>query len=109
MLKLAGRFSELSGVGTFQGPVIVRLSEQSALPRPLRKKHGFIIRNPQEEPPDGFACCVAIGVDLGPLLGDGFGVPAISLPAAYSYLADGDIIRINPGNKSIRVVYRRNS
>src|SRR5713226_5623737 len=109
MLTLAGRYTQLPSVGEFQAPLIVRLSEQRALPRPLRKKHGFIIRNSQEQIPEGFGCYVAVGTDAGPLQRAGLSVPAISLPASYSYLADGDIVRIDPRKKAIRVVYRRNS
>jgi His-Xaa-Ser system radical SAM maturase HxsC len=109
MLTLTGRYLEPTSTEGFQGRAIVRLSEQGALPRPLRKKHGYLIRDAQAKVPEGFACYVGVAPDCGAIEQAMVGAPVISLPASYSYLADGDIIRINPRDKSVRVLYRRNS
>jgi His-Xaa-Ser system radical SAM maturase HxsC len=109
MLTLAGRYVELPLVGEFQAPSTVRLSEQPALPQPLRKKRGFIIRSSHQEIPDGFGCYVAVAADAEAPQQAGSSAPAIALPASYAYLAEGDIVRIDPRNKAIRVLYRRNS
>jgi His-Xaa-Ser system radical SAM maturase HxsC len=109
MLTLAGHYAEPTTAAGFQERAIVRLSEQSTLPRPLRKKNGFLIRDARAELPEGFACYVAVVADGGAIERANVGVPVISLPASYSYLADGDIIRISPRDKSVRVLYRRTS
>ncbi len=108
MLTLAGRYAELSNE-SLQQPTIARLSEQISLPAPLRKKQGFIIRKPQAEIPEGFGFYVAIGTDTEVSQKLETTAPVIALPEPYSYLADGDVIRFSPDNKSLRVLYRRNS
>jgi His-Xaa-Ser system radical SAM maturase HxsC len=108
MLTLSGRYTELTDQG-LQQLTIARLSEHMALPMPLRKKQGYIIRKSQTEIPVGFGFYVAI--DIGPEISEKLAVtaPIIVLPEPYGYLADGDVIRFDANKKSLRVLYRRNS
>jgi len=108
MLKLGGQYTELTEQQSFQQPTIARLSEQASLPMPLRKKQGFILRKEYTEIPLGYGFYVTIDAgqrEVTPTLV----APVIALSEAYSYLADGDVIRFNPDKKSLRVLYRRNS
>lgn len=109
MLTLGGHYKELTGMQGVHTPLVARLSEQTTLPHPLRKKHGFIVHKSQSEVPDGFGFYVAVDRGAEPLPHFNPAVPVISLPESYNYLADGDVIRLNPDNKSLRVLYRRNS
>jgi His-Xaa-Ser system radical SAM maturase HxsC len=107
MLNLGGRYTELTDQQSFQQSTIARLSEQPMLPMPLRKKQGFILRKSCADIPAGYGFYVAIDTKPGEVHFPA--APVIALPEAYSYLADGDVIRFTPDNKSLRVLYRRNS
>ena len=108
MLTLGGHYKEFNDQVASQ-MMVARLSEHATLPAPLRKKQGFIVRKSQNNIPDGFGFYVTIDVDSDSLQNHSITAPVISLPETYKYLADGDVIRITPENKSLRVLYRRES
>lgn len=106
MLTLGGeslRFENITADRAF----VTRLSDNERLPMPLRSNAGFLMKGKTASPlPEGFRVYVLVEDE------DGFGeqiqtVPMVVLPSAYSYLGDGDIMRIAPHRRGVRVLYRR--
>ncbi|TAM58075.1 His-Xaa-Ser system radical SAM maturase HxsC [bacterium] len=87
-------------------PFIIRISTNAMLPEPLRAGVAYLI---SDEPlPDGF--CVYLKVrdpDRKETLPPH--VAGVTLPEEFSYLSDGDVIRLSPRGRSIRVLYRKGS
>jgi len=105
MLKLSGSALEFLNFSSDSGGVIMRVCAQINRPYPLREREAFLVTN--GEAPEGFGIYVAVGKQ------DRGGIPksskAIFLSEEFSYLADGDVIRIWPKNNQVKVLYRRNS
>ena len=72
--------------------------------RPPRAARAYLL-GANEVPPDGFGLYVALPDQLD--LPDG--LPAIRLPASLAYLSGGDVIRVSPDGRHIRVVWRHRS
>jgi His-Xaa-Ser system radical SAM maturase HxsC len=106
MLTLGGHYKEFNDPLASE-MLVARLCEQTTLPAPLRKKQEFIIRKSQSNIPEGFRFYVAVDVDPDSV--KNLTAPIVALPESYNYLADGDVVRFTPSNKSLRVLYRRNS
>lgn len=106
MLTLGGeslRFENIDDARAF----LVRLSENDRLPMPLRSDAAFLVREGMPGSlPSGFRVYVAIGdeVSVNGAIGS---TPMVILPSVYSYLGDGDVLRIAPHRRGIRVLYRR--
>jgi His-Xaa-Ser system radical SAM maturase HxsC len=107
MLTLGGSGIELHGIAEGCEPFIIRLSENPILPKPLRATEAFIVRSTPV--PEGFGLYIIIEADRCQLLALPERVRALVLPDAYSYIADGDIIRIVPRRRMVRVLFRRSS
>lgn len=106
MLKLSTR--EITAVGPASGgPAIRRVTTNANLPEPLRDKSVLLLtQNPQSLPP-GFAAYFTLDQKLLPP--DNVTKNLFLLPGDQDFLADGDIIRLNPEDRSLRTLYRRNS
>jgi His-Xaa-Ser system radical SAM maturase HxsC len=109
MLTLGGHYTQLTDHQSLSKLTVARLSELTTLPMPLRKKQGYIIRKSQTEIPEGFEFYVAVDTGTEKLFNLPTTSPVIVLPEPYNYLGDGDVVRFNPDNKSLRVLYRRSS
>lgn len=101
MLQLSGRF-ETDG---FENKLVAKLSAASPPPLPLRRNQGYIIRDAKQAYPEGYA----FYINLDESHDIQASAPVIKLSRDYNYLSDGDIIRVDPGNKSFRVLYRPTS
>jgi His-Xaa-Ser system radical SAM maturase HxsC len=107
MLTLGGESLRFCNIGE-RARFIVRLTDNPALPKPLRESNAYLSKVPHDVLPPGFALYVFIGDDEGAerLIGD---LPALILPVTYSYLGSGDILRVTPHRSGLRVLYRRSS
>jgi len=83
----------------------VRICAQKDRPFPLREREAFLVTN--GEVPEGFGAYITVGKDARRSAPTGS--KAIFLSDEFSYLADGDVVRIWPKNNQVRVLYRRNS
>ena len=108
MLTLGGTGLELYNLGPEPSRFIVLLSENPNLPRSLRANRAFLVRN-SGPVPEGFRLYLFDEADRASVSALPPSAPAAVLPASYSYLADGDIIRIVPGRRAIRTLFRRSS
>jgi His-Xaa-Ser system radical SAM maturase HxsC len=87
--------------------VLMRITDKDDRPRPLRSTEAFLVRG--STLPPGFRAYLAFESNKAALDGLPSGTPSAVLPNDYGYLAHGDIVRLQPMAKAIRVLYRRNS
>lgn len=83
--------------------VTVRLSTSAYRPNALRRSEAYLIDG--DEAPEGFGWYIEVG-------GSSFerqGARIIRLPAEFSYLNDGDVVRLDPAKGAVKVLYRRNA
>jgi His-Xaa-Ser system radical SAM maturase HxsC len=93
-------------------PFVIRLSDNPSLPRPLRPESAFLFREAQAnatELPDGFRLYVQIGGRVEGAEERTQDRPSIVLSTAYNYLGDGDVLRIVPHRRGLRVLFRRSA
>lgn len=86
-------------------PIIARVSTNRDLPIPIRGQSAFLSRRGESSPPEGFEAYVRIGDPEDSPNGHAEFV----VPDELNYLCDGDIVRLNPRNARVRVMYRRSS
>lgn len=111
MLTLGGEGLTFRNVRD-ESPFVIRLSNNPSLPRPLRSESAFLSREEQTndaEPPDGFRLYVLIGGGAETAEERTQDRPSILLSTAYSYLGDGDVLRIVPHRRGLRVLFRRSA
>lgn len=106
MLTLGGESLQFANIAD-ERAFLVRLTENARLPIPLRSSMGFLVKGPLTTAlPEGFRVYVAVQEEPTRINQDA-PVPAVVLPASYGYLADGDVLRIAPHRRGVRVLYRR--
>lgn len=86
---------------------VTLLSTNPELPTPLRATRTFLAKHGPV--PLGFSSYAVLHKNASSLLAIPDQAPIFVLPDEYEYLADGDIVRINPRRKAIRTLYRRSS
>lgn len=103
MITLSTKAARFSNLSASQSRTIVRVSTEASRPVPLRRREAFLIgKGPI---PEGFRWYVTVGLPVGTVIH----LPSssiIHLPDEFSYLADGDILRISPSERSARVLFR---
>lgn len=104
MIKLTSRnIYPLSSI-TFE-KTITKLSENPQLPFPLRSEHILLVKRELEEYPNGFKAYFFFSdTDSAHRLDNCF-----KIGDELDYLSEGDVIRLDTQNRSIRVLYRINS
>jgi len=107
MLKLGGTDLEFRNWPADREKLIARVSDQPHRVRPLREGEAYLVKG--ETPPPGFRCYLAIRSHADLLAGLSDDEMQVVLPDEYDYLADGDVVRLIPGQNRIRVIYRRRS
>jgi His-Xaa-Ser system radical SAM maturase HxsC len=107
MLTLGSANLEIRNISDEAAPFVTLLSDNEALPKPLRARRTFLARSLPI--PEGFDTYVVLQRDTEVVAALPGHVRALVLPDAYDYLADGDILRVAPRRKAIRALYRRNS
>ena len=105
MITLGTKNADFGGVGDGQGRRVIRLSDNPNRPNGLRASEGFLIKG--DALPEGFGWYIYI---------DGIAVPdvgnlghTVRLPSEFSYLSDGDILRLEPERNSVRVLFRKSA
>ncbi|MCU1264572.1 MAG: uncharacterized protein JWM21_890 [Acidobacteria bacterium] len=105
MLKLDGRALQVR-TGTDQKRTVIKLSDDAAFPVSLRQKRAYLMAS--SEVPQGFAAYVSL-----PGIGDQAVFPEnatiVRLSDEFKYLRSDDIIRIDFGEGSVRVLFRASS
>jgi sulfatase maturation enzyme AslB (radical SAM superfamily) len=101
MTMLRGNANQIER-GTGTPPRIFRLSVDPDRPDPARQAEGYLSRDGGMPP--GFACYVKFGNTSH---STGSGPWAITLPEAFSYLDDGDILRTNWQRGDVETLFQR--
>lgn len=97
--KLPGDWGALSQ----RSSVCLRLTRNENLPTAAKGRHALLVHSGNRKLDDTFA--VNLFIDpAGAVAGGG-----IKLPNEFQYLDEGDVIRLNPVDQSLRVLYRRGS
>ena len=103
MIVLATSSAVYSEDATISERLTVRISSDPHRPLPLRAREAFIATS--DDVPEGFGWYIFIGRDV-PGLGGG---RTVQLTDEFSYLSDGDVVRLAPNKKSLRVLFRKNA
>lgn len=88
--------------GTAPPPRIIRLTSDPDRPHPLRKSEGFISRDGKAPP--GFASYLSIGGDATTAGPEAW---QLTLPEVFSYLGDGDIVRLGWERGEVETLFQR--
>src|SRR5262245_22623017 len=107
MLTLGGPGLEIRNLAERSDRFILRVTDRADRPAPLRSAKAFLAKG--EALSAGFSLYMAVRSKAAILDQLPASVSAIVLPEEYAYLGDGDIVRIQPARKAIRVLYRRSS
>lgn len=107
MLKLGGKIIRINAVDVDKAIILAKVSTSRNLPEVLRREMAYLVSDNQI--PQGFAHYLLVKkhrylVDALPL-GSDFSI----LPDDYSYIGDGDIVRLSADRQSIRVLFRASS
>jgi His-Xaa-Ser system radical SAM maturase HxsC len=87
--------------------VVVRVTDQQTRPHALRSREAFLVA--EGNPPPGFGIYLALAKNARALDGLPFGTPTVILPNDFSYLGEGDVLRLWTTDHDARVIYRRGS
>lgn len=107
MLKLGGSDLELINLSDTTVSSVIKLSQDLNLPLPLRSSHAHLVSS--SNVPTGYRLYLLTASNRQYLNYVPTDAQTIVLPDDYSYLGDGDVIRVMPGKAAIRVLYRRSS
>jgi His-Xaa-Ser system radical SAM maturase HxsC len=107
MLRLGGTGLELRNFDDDTPRVLFRISEAANRPVALRESEAFLIRD--RTIPEGFAAYLAFASGRDALGELSSSARTAVLPDEYKYLSDGDIVRLQPQARAIRVLYRKRS
>lgn len=103
MITLRGRLTQFNPPALDRGPVILRLSDRTNRPAPLRSMEAFI--HHQGPVPSGFGWYLVKNVETLPLLPAG--AAAAVLSEDFHHLGDGDVVRLEPAKAAIRTLFRK--
>lgn len=106
MLRLFERKLETENL-TAPNPVVVRLSSNDRLPQVLRQNE-FYLSKSEGILPEGFAGYLLVNQAKNSPTPKGLS-NIVRLDQEFSYLEEGDVLRLNPSESSIRILYRKNS
>lgn len=105
MITLGTKNAEFYGAGDAETRLLVRLCDNPDRPNGLRASEGFLVKG--DARPDGFGWYIYV---------DGIAPPDVErpgrtvlLPSEFSYLSDGDILRLEPKRNAIRVLFRKSA
>src|SRR3954451_22974147 len=105
MLALSGPILEVTGHVPASGNIVLRVSDGLGKLSRVRGREALIVKD--GEPPDGYRAYFSFGEAelLTPPVESS--ALAVLLPASASFLAEGDIVRLDCLRKKFRVLYRR--
>lgn len=95
------RFHQADGLGPQS---VIRVCSDRQRPQGLRSREAFLLDG--QDVPKGFALYIAVGDDLAarPSYQN---LPLVALPETFAYVAGGDILRVMPSKRSVRILFRR--
>jgi His-Xaa-Ser system radical SAM maturase HxsC len=107
MLKLGGKIIRIHAVNLHRDLTLLKVSTSSNLPEVLRREMAYLVSDHQI--PQGFAQYLLLDkhrhlVEILPPDAD-YSI----LPNDYSYIGDGDVIRLSTDRQSISVLFRASS
>jgi His-Xaa-Ser system radical SAM maturase HxsC len=94
----------ISGSGR---PIVVRLTADAELPVGLRPQHALMATSAEAVDAAEFGAVVT--TQISRMVTRTVETRLVQLPDALAYLAEGDIIRIDPQHQRLDVIYRRSS
>ena len=106
MLKLRGKVEAFNK--TWLEPKLLTVTSNSDLPNVLRKKY-VLLQDTQIASSQGFAATIIRNQSTENFDVAGLGENIYLVGGDYDYLADGDIVRLNPNTDYISSLYRRGS
>ncbi|MDZ4367604.1 MAG: His-Xaa-Ser system radical SAM maturase HxsC [Afipia sp.] len=106
MIALSAAQIHFNVPGTDAPRQTILLSDNPNRPTPLRRREGFLVRD--DEVPEGFGWYLVHG-DATAVAARLANQRVVLLPPELDYLSDGDVVRLNPERKALRVLYRRSS
>lgn len=107
MLTLSGNRLDFRNFGEAEKPFLAHVSTNAALPHVLRQKRAYLVRD--RRVPEGFHTYLISSALDGVLHDFDAASRSVQLPGSYDYLADGDVVRLMPRSRGMRVLYRRDS
>jgi His-Xaa-Ser system radical SAM maturase HxsC len=107
MLRLGGSGIDIQNIPSDMPGPIVRVTTDPNRPLPLRAQEAFLVES--DPIPAGFDIYVAFSSNAQVLSKLPNGEKVAILPDEYDYLADGDVISLQPKKQAFRVLYRRSS
>lgn len=107
MLTLSSHARELRNFPREPGGQVMRVSTERNRPDPFREREAFLVNG--GDVPLGFGAYVVVGAMSQSTVSFPTGSKVAVLANDFSYLRDGDVIRIRPRSNDVRVLYRRNS
>jgi len=107
MLKLGGKIIRIHAVDVYRDLTLLKVSTSRNLPEVLRREMAYLVSDQQI--PRGFAQYLLLEkhrqfVEILPS-GSDYSI----LPNDYSYIGDGDVIRLSADRQSINVLFRASS
>lgn len=103
VITLRGNSVAFNDAAKAKGAATLRLTRDPSRPMALRSREAFLVGTGAV--PDGFGWYVSFDEPTGGFLSQ----PNACLPTEFAYLGDGDVIRLVPERKAIRVLHRRAS
>lgn len=101
MLRLHASNLSLEGFDDCPAPFVARVTKNSHLPEVLSREQLLLLQKSNESL-SGFRGYISV-------CGMPSATPGIGLPGEMAYLDEGDVIRVDPRRRAVRVLYRRNS
>ncbi len=105
MLQLHARFD----AGWDADPAVLRITTDPFRSRDLRFQEAFLVLSQDDVLPSGFAAYLAVAGEPADIPGMLNSEMIHRLPGSLAYLADGDIVFIQPRSAELWVIYRRSS
>src|SRR5579871_3388742 len=107
MLKLSGRTVATRNLQDDPARIVIRVTDQRGRQRALRSREAFLVDG--GNPPQGFGLYLSLAKNAKALDYLPFETKTAILPDEFSFLADGDVLRLGTKSNDVRVLYRRNS
>jgi His-Xaa-Ser system radical SAM maturase HxsC len=106
MLMLAGKLVEHRNFDP-GSRIVIRVGDKKDRIAGLRGAEAFLVRD--NSLPDRFGAYIALAKDAAVLDRLPTDVRRVVLPNDFSYLADGDVLRLWPAKNTVHTLYRRNT